>query len=236
GGDAVEPVGQQGALGLAERAGAGERGAQRDRRGDRPGRVRGGRRRVGGDGGDDRLAGRHGQGRVALVLGQRYESERQPPARRVDEQGGPLLRHGQPPRLGDAVDHPREYLRRLAGGGRLGAGPRLAEDEAVERGVRQAEADVQVPAAPQVGHRVVGGGVGFLVTQVALQAVGGHGVQQALLVAEDAVDRRGLHAGRRADGAGGDRFAAALGQQLGGGFDDPVPVGLRHTATVTVPV
>src|SRR5690606_11140703 len=103
-------------------------------------------------------------------------------------------------------------------------------------GVRQAEADVQVPAAPQVGHRVVGGGVGFLVTQVALQAVGGHGVQQALLVAEDAVDRRGLHAGRRADGAGGDRFAAALGQQLGGGFDDPVPVGLRHTATVTVPV
>src|SRR5690606_35592209 len=65
---------------------------------------------------------------------------------------------------------------------------------------------------------------------------GGHGVQQALLVAEDAVDRRGLHAGRRGDGAGGDRFAAALGQQLGGGFDDPVPVGLRHTATVTVPV
>ncbi len=47
--------------------------------------------------------------------------------------------------------------------------------------------------------------------------------EQPLLVAEQPVDGRRLHARRDRDGAGGDSVAALACQQSGGGLDDPLP-------------
>jgi len=111
-----------------------------------------------------------------------------------------------------------------------------AVHQRVERGVRQAEPDVAVPARAQVGDGVVGRRGGGLVREVGRETVGGDGVEQALLVAEEAVERGRLHPGGGAHRACRQRVRPVALQQGESRGDDARPralVDLVHGSTIT---
>jgi hypothetical protein len=148
----------------------------------------------------------------------------------VDEVDRPPFGHPQPARLGRPA-HPGLQHPDADGGHGLAvrrAQGRVHEPE--QPGVGQPEADMELPAGPQALHRVAVHAGGRFARQVAGEAVLDDGVEQAVLVAEEPVDRGRLHAGRERDRARGDRLRPFGGQQLRGDLDELRPglVARRH--------
>jgi len=89
--------------------------------------------------------------------------------------------------------------------------------------VGEPELNVQVPPGPEIRH-----GVGLhlqvrLRRDVGRHDVLGDGVDQAVLVAEQPVDRRSLDTGHLGDPASGHRPGAVVAQEPRGGVDDARP-------------
>ena len=115
------------------------------------------------------------------------------------------------------------------GAGRRGV-PGLARPgvhQGVEGGALEGELDVGVPPVAEVLDGVGGLRPAGLVRQVVLEAPGDYGVEQPLLVAEQPVDRRGLHPGRGADRAGGHGLLAP-GLEQGRGRGEDAVAGVVH--------
>ncbi|GAA3232724.1 hypothetical protein GCM10020256_48240 [Streptomyces thermocoprophilus] len=137
-----------------------------------------------------------------------------------DLRGEPLV--DPQPSAGRQAAHPAVQdlqPRPVRTGRRPAAGP-VHQGEQLRPG--DPELHHRVPGAPQILHRVLR--VRVELRPLALQelrvSVLGDGLQQAVLVAEEPVDRGWLHPGRGSDRAGAHRVRAALLQQLDGGFDD----------------
>ena len=77
-----------------------------------------------------------------------------------------------------------------------------------------------MPTPSQVLDRIVGRPDCLLVGQVPLEPVRHDRVEQALLVAELAVQGGRLYPGRGGHGSGGDAVRTGRDQQLGGGVED----------------
>nr|WP_284289579.1 hypothetical protein [Angustibacter aerolatus] len=96
-----------------------------------------------------------------------------------------------------------------------------------------------LPGRSQVGHRVVRLRRIGLRAHVGRHHVLGDRVDQAVLVAEQAVDRRRLHSCGLRDAAGGDGSHPALAQQQHRGLDhglaDVVTRRRGHGPTITAP-
>lgn len=195
-----------------------EDGPQRDCGADRAGGLQ--RGRADRDRCERRAAGEVRQRRVPLLLDQAEQRQHRAAGRCVEQVRGLLLGNPQPTRLGHPPDvstqHPPGLHRRRRGGIR----PGVAVHEGVERRIVQAEADVQVPTGAQIVHRVVGGGPDRLLCEVGQEAVLGDRVEQAVLVAEQAVDRRRLDTGDRGDPAGRHGVPATRGEEVRRGLDD----------------
>lgn len=151
----------------------------------RLGRGRGGRG-VGGDGGDDRFAGQGGEAEVAAVGGMAMRATVVPePAAWTRWTARSSVTRRRPASAMRRMCPARISMPARAAGD--GPGARLVHDQ-VERRVGQAELDVQVPAGAEDVDGVAGGLLDGLAVQVGGEAFGGDGVEQALLVAEQAVE------------------------------------------------
>jgi hypothetical protein len=147
----------------------------------------------------------------------------------VDEVDRAPFGHAQPSGLGDPVHPGPEHP-----GAGFGDGPAVRRaqrrvHDPEQLGVCQPEADMEVPPGPQALDRVAvaARADGGLARQVAGEAVLDDGVEQAVLVAEEPVDRGGLHAGGECDRAGGHRVRSPGGQQLRRDLDE---LGARAVA------
>ena len=157
---------------------------------------------------------------IPLLLDQAEQRQHRAAGRRVEQVRGLLLADPQPTRLGHPPDVPTQHVLGLHRRGGGGIGPGVAVHERVERRIGQAEADVQVPPGAQIVHRVAGGGPDRLLREVGPEAVLGDRVEQAVLVAEQPVDRRRLDTGARGDRAGRHGVPATRGEQVRRGLDD----------------
>jgi hypothetical protein len=167
------------------------------------------------DRGDDGFARGCREGAVARAV---EEGEDGAEAGGVDEVDGERFGDAEAAGERDAVDARGEVGHAVAGRGELERG---VGHERVDGGVREAEVDVLVPADAEIVDGVAGGARGGLRVQVGRDAVRDDGVEEAALVAEQAVDRGSLHAGRSGDGARRERFAALAREELARGGNDP---------------
>ena len=144
------------------------------------------------------------------------EGEHDSRAGRVDEVDRPSFGHAQPSRLGDPAYPGLQDPDAGRGDGPALRGAQRRVHEPEQLGVRQPEADVQLPPGVQALDRIGIRGDGGLARQVAREPVLGDGVEQAVLVAEEPVDRGCLHAGGERDRAGGHRVRTLGGEQARG--------------------
>src|SRR4029077_722831 len=129
----------------------------------------------------------------------------------------------EPSGLGDAEDEALQNLNTFVyhpGGSSDGRGAVLQRERV---GVGKVERDMEIPPSPQVLDRVVRKCAGRLLAHMAGERLASGLVEQSLHVAEVAIDRRRVGAGRGTHRSSGYRAASAAGEQLNGGPHDACP-------------
>jgi hypothetical protein len=141
-----------------------------------------------------------------------------------------LFVNSEPAGRSEAADPAHQDLHPGLEGGRRRSAFWVSIHQRVDRGVGESELDGEIPARAQVLDRILRIFVDVLGGEEGHVAVLSDRLQEAVLVAEQAVDRRSSHPSRGRDCASGDRVATLAREQVSCGLDNPLPGQLAPAA------